>query len=263
MAVRINRPITLALRDLKTSIWPGLTCISLPKVESAEEVRVRDETITKLERIRGLRPGSVQIAVVIETALGVIKAFEIARASPRIVTIGVGTEDLTREMGISATKEGQELWYSRSKVLMDAYAAGIQPMGIVGIEPFSWREPEKVYDAAVYSRKLGFKGCSSIHPAPIPYINKGFSIPEEEINYARRALEAFEEGVKEGTASVNLDERMVDIATAERCKIVLERAEAIEVMESKKAEALKDLSTIEERWRAAIEEAEKRESKAV
>jgi citrate lyase subunit beta/citryl-CoA lyase len=254
VAVRINRPIGRAAEDLEASVWPGLACVSLPKVESAEEVRVRDRVITDLERRRGLKPGTVQIAVAVETALGVIKAFEIASASPRIVTIGVGAEDLTQEMGVQTTGEGQELWYARSKVLMDAYAAGIQPMGLVGVEPFTWREPEKAYDAAVNSRKLGYKGAQSIHPAPIPYLNEGFSIPAEEADYMRRALEAFEEGVKKGTASVNVDGRMIDVASAERCRRILERARAITVMDSKKKEALMDPDALEERLRAAIDE---------
>ncbi len=254
VAVRINRPISQATEDLEASVWPGLACVSLPKVESAEEVRVRDGIISDLERRRGLKPGTVQIAVAVETALGVIRAFEIASASPRIVTIGVGAEDLTQEMGVQTTGEGQELWYARSKVLMDAYAAGVQPMGLVGVEPFTWREPEKAYDAAVNSRKLGYKGAQSIHPAPIPYLNEGFSVPAEEADYMRRALEAFEEGIRKGTASVNVDGRMIDVASAERCRRILKRADAIAAMDRRKNEALKDPDALEERLRAAIDE---------
>lgn len=252
VAVRINRPITQAIKDLEASIWPGLICISLPKVESAAEVLKRVEIITDLERKRGLGLGTTQIAVAVETALGVIKAYEIASASPRIVTIGVGAEDLTQEMGVPTTIEGHELWYARSKVLMDAYAAGIQPMGLVGVEPFTWREPEKAYDAAVNSRKLGFKGAQSIHPAPIPYLNRGFSIPDEEVEYMRKALEAFEDGVRRGTASVNLNGRMIDVATAERCKKILERANAIADVERRKNKVLKDPDALEEKLRASI-----------
>jgi citrate lyase subunit beta/citryl-CoA lyase len=255
VAVRINRPIDQAKADLEASVWPGLTCVSLPKVESADEVRIRDEIITELEKKRGIAAGTVQIAVAVETSLGVIRAFEIASASPRIVTIGVGAEDLTQEMGVQTTVDGRELWYARSKVLTDAYAAGIQPMGLVGVEPFTWREPEKAYDAAVNSRRLGYKGAQSIHPAPIPYLNEGFSIPAEEAGFMGRALEAFEEGLRQGTASVNIDGRMIDIASAERCRKVLERADAIADLQRRKDEALQDPDSMEERLRAAIDEA--------
>lgn len=254
VAVRINRPIDHATEDLDASVWPGLACVAIPKVESAQEVQARDGIISDLERRRGMEAGTVQMAVAVETALGVVRAFEIASASPRIVTIGVGAEDLTQEMGVQTTGEGRELWYARSKVLTDAYAAGVQPMGLVGVEPFTWREPEKAYGAAVNSRKLGYKGAQSIHPAPIPYLNDGFSILPEEVAHMRRALEAFEEGVKSGTASVNVDGRMIDIASAERCRRVLTRADAIADVDRRKDEALRDPNSLEEKLRAAIDE---------
>jgi citrate lyase subunit beta/citryl-CoA lyase len=252
VAVRINAPLDQAIRDLESSIWSGLTCVAFPKVESGEEIRIRDRVMTDLEKKRGIEPGSVQIAVSVETAIGVVNAFEIVSASPRIVTIGVGAEDLTQEMGIHTSKSGQELWYSRSKVLMDAYAAGVQPMGLIGVEPFTWREPEKTYDAAVFSKNLGYKGAQSIHPAPIPYLNMGFSIPEIEVNQSIRELDFFEEGLKDGTASVNVDGRMIDIASAERCRKILERAAAIEKMDRRKNAALKDPDTLEKKLRNAI-----------
>ncbi len=252
IAVRINAPIKEAKMDLEASIWPGLTCVALPKAESGEEIRVRDKIITELETRRGIEVGSIQIAVAVETALGVVRAFEIASASSRVVTLGVGAEDLTQEMGVQTTKEGQELWYARSKVLMDAYAAGVQPMGLVGVEPFTWREPEKALDAAINSRRLGYKGAQSIHPAPIPYLNQGFSIPSAEVLQMRKELDAFEAGLLEGTASVNVDGRMIDIASAERCRRILERADAVDAMDRRKNEALKDPECVEEMLRAAI-----------
>lgn len=253
VVVRINRPIHQATLDLEASVWPGLTCVALPKVESAEEVRVRSGMIEELERRRGIEAGTVQIAVAVETALGVVRGFEIASASPRIVTIQVGAEDLTQEMGVQTSAEGRELWYARSKILTDAYAAGVQPLGLMGVEPFTWREPEKAYDAAVNSRGLGFKGAQSVHPAPIPFLNQGFSVPHEEAVFMRGALEAFEKGLEEGTASVNVDGRMIDIASAERCRKVLVRADAIAEMEERKREAMEDPEALERRLRDAVE----------
>jgi citrate lyase subunit beta / citryl-CoA lyase len=239
VSVRINSPIEEAKKDLDASIWPGLTCVALPKVESAEYVKHIDNLITEFEYERGVPGGAVQISLAVETALGVIKAFELASSSSRIVSLGIGAEDLTQEMGVQTSKNGEELWYARSKILMDAYAAGVQPMGIIGVEPFIWREPEKYFEAAVNSRKLGFMGAQSIHPAPIPYLNQGFSIPESEVAQMRKELAAFEAGLKQRTASVNVDGRMIDIASAERCRKVLERADAIADMEERKHVALK------------------------
>ena len=75
----------------------------------------------------------------------------------------------------------------------------------------------------------------------------------KEVEEMRRALEAFEEGAKKGTSSVNVDGRMIDVASAERCMKILERAQAIAVMNNKKKEALKNPDTLEERLRAAID----------
>ena len=253
VAVRINRPIQQATLDLEASVWPSLACVALPKVESAEEVRVRSVMIGELERRRGIEAGTVRIAVAVETALGVVRGFEIASASPRIVTIQVGAEDLTQEMGVQASAGGRELWYARSKILTDAYAAGVQPLGLVGVEPFTWREPEKAYDAAVNSRGLGYKGAQSIHPAPIPFLNRGFSVSREEAAFMGRALEAFEVGLEEGTASVSVDGRMIDIASAERCRRVLARVDAIAGMDERKRGAMEDPEALEQRLRAEIE----------
>jgi citrate lyase subunit beta/citryl-CoA lyase len=167
--------------------------------------------------------------------------------------MSLGSEDLTGEMGVQTTSMGDELLYARSKVMTDAFAAGVQPMGLVGVDPFTWGDPEKIYEAAVKSRKLGFKGALSIHPGPISSLNRGYSIPSEEVDYMMRALTAFEEGVRRGTASVEVDGRMIDIATAERCRKVMERATAIEKKEKRKSEALRDQDALEERLRLSIE----------
>jgi citrate lyase subunit beta/citryl-CoA lyase len=253
IAVRINQPLDMAKADLEASIWPGLTCVTLPKVESMDEVLIRDKIITELEKRRGIKVRTTQLAVTVETPLGVVKAFEIASASPRIVTIQVGAEDLTQEMGIKTSESGKELWYTRSKVLIDAYAAGIHPLGIIGVDPFSWKDPEKIFSAAVNSRMLGFIGAQSIHPAPIPHLNRGFSIPDEEVADMKRALKAFEDGVAKGTASVNVNGRMIDIASAERCRKVLFRANAISKMEKRKEDALMNPDYLEEKLKSNIE----------
>jgi citrate lyase subunit beta/citryl-CoA lyase len=252
ISVRINAPIDQATRDLEASVWPGLTCVALPKVESGEDVRIRERIITDLEKKRGIEPGTIQLAIAVETAIGVVKAYEIASSSPRIVSIGVGAEDLTQEMGVQTSKSGQELWYARSKVLMDAYAAGVQPIGLVGVEPFTWREPEKALNAAINSRNLGYKGAQSIHPAPVPYLNTGFSIPESDLTRSRKELDAFEEGLKKGIASINVDGRMIDIASAERCRKIIERFKSIEYIEKRKTEAMKNPTLVEEKLRKAI-----------
>ncbi|MFC1803968.1 aldolase/citrate lyase family protein, partial [Thermoproteota archaeon] len=85
----------------------------------------------------GLKNGTVQLAIAVESAHGVIRAYEIASSSSRIVTLSVGAEDLTQQIGVQISTEGYELWYARSKIIMDANAAGVQPLGLVGVDPFA------------------------------------------------------------------------------------------------------------------------------
>jgi citrate lyase subunit beta/citryl-CoA lyase len=252
VSVRVNQPIDQAVKDLEASIWPGLTCVHLPKIENIDEVLKREKLISDLETRRKIPLGTVQLAIAVESALGIIRAYEIASSSSRIVTLSVGSEDLTQQIGVQTSIEGYELWYARSKIIIDANAAGVQPLGLVGVDPFAWREPEKIRDAAEKSRNLGFKGALSVHPVPIPYLNEGFSVPEQEASFMKRALEVFEDGLKKGIASVNLDGRMIDIASAERCKKIMHRVNAISELETRKKEALKNPDSLEEKLRERI-----------
>ena len=80
--VRINHDTVEA--DLEGVVWPGLKRVKYPKTEQASEVRLIDEFISRLERERGITPGSIEIDCGIETALGTANVFEIASASPRV-----------------------------------------------------------------------------------------------------------------------------------------------------------------------------------
>lgn len=92
--------------------------------------------------------------------------------------------------------------------------------------------------AASRARQLGCEGASCIHPAQVEVLNRVFSPDPAKVEYARRAVKAFEEGLNRGTASVNLDGKMVDIPVYNRARLILERAEAIAEVERRKTEAL-------------------------
>ncbi len=88
------------------------------------------------------------------------------------------------------------------------------------------------------AKLMGFQGKMVIHPDQVNPVNEVFSPSESEVTYARRVVEAFEEGLKKGTASVNLDGKMVDIPVYNRAKQILEHVEAISVVERRKVAAL-------------------------
>ena len=88
--------------DVPAAVLPGVTQINFPKAETAEQIKNLDELITKMERLRGIRPGTVRIGATVETTLGVANSYEIASASPRIDSFGPGTGyDMSMDMGMS------------------------------------------------------------------------------------------------------------------------------------------------------------------
>jgi citrate lyase subunit beta/citryl-CoA lyase len=240
VGVRINKDPSWLPLDVEASVYPGLDGITLPKTESAEEVRNLEALVENLERQRGIKPGHIKFSILIESPRGLLKAQEIAIASPRIESMTVGMEDYCLELGVEPSPDGLEIFYPVSWVVTVCKAAGIRPMGLLGsIAVF--RDLQGFEQAAARARQVGCEGASCIHPDQVPVLNQVFSPPPEKVEYARRAVEAFEEGVRRGTASVNMDGKMVDIPVYNRSKLILQGAEAIAAVEQRKAEALKRL----------------------
>lgn len=237
VGVRINKDVSLLSLDVEASVYPGMDCITLPKTESAEEVRNLEALVEKLERARGIKPGHIQFSILIESPRGLLKAQEIAAASPRIESMTIGMEDYCLELGVEPSPDGLEIFYPVSKVVTVCKAAGIRPMGLLG-SIAGFRDLPAFELAASRARQVGCEGASCIHPDQVAVLNRVFSPPPEKVEYARRAVQAFEEGVRQGTASVNMDGKMVDIPVYNRSKLILQRSEAIAAVERRKAEAL-------------------------
>lgn len=240
VGVRINKDPSMLPLDIEASVYPGLDGIILPKAESAEEVRNLEARVEKLERGRGIRPGHITFSVLVETPRGVLKAQEIAVASPRIESMSIGMEDYCLELGVEPSPDGLEIFYPLAWIVTVCKAWGIRPLGLLG-SIAGFRDLQAFEQAASKARQLGCEGASCIHPDQVTVLNRVFSPPPEKVEYARHAVEVFEEGVRKGTASVNLDGKMVDLPVYNRSKLILQRAEAIAAVERRKAEALAKL----------------------
>ncbi|MGE3909624.1 MAG: CoA ester lyase [Chloroflexota bacterium] len=235
--VRINKPFHLAVPDLDAAIWPGLTGIVFPKVESPVEVQIIDRLIAEREMARGLPVGSIDVSILVESALGVQYMSEIACASPRIVALSLGAEDFTRDIGVQPSVEGEEQAYGKGMVIVAARLAGIQPQGLSStLANFS--DLEGLARSASRAQRLGFKGASCIHPAQVPVLNRCFAPTEEEVDYAGRVIEVYEETEAAGRASVSLDGKMIDIPIVDRARTLIARAEAIAAREARTLAAL-------------------------
>jgi citrate lyase subunit beta/citryl-CoA lyase len=214
--------------DLAAVVCPELSGVCLPKVDSAQDIRDVDVLIREQELERGVKPGSLALIPTIESARGVLRCEEICRASTRLTAITLGADDYTADLGVHRTREGRELDYARQVMAVCARAADILALDT----PFAdFRDEEGLVRESEWVRSLGFRGKYLIHPGQIGPVNRVFRPSEEEVAYARRVVEAFEEAVARGHAAVQVDGRMVDTPVAKRARALIELAEAIEARE--------------------------------
>ena len=215
--------------DIKAVVCSGLTGVVLPKSESAEDIHKADTLVADAEKETGMERGSTQILALVETPMGIINAYEIASASSRVLGIALGAEDYTLEMGITRTKEGDEIYYPRMVISLACHAAGVLAVDSVYTDV---RDTEGLIKETRVTKQMGFQGKQVIHPDQIEPVNKAFVPSEEEITHAQGVVEAYEAAVSEGKASTSLDGRMVDAPVAKRARKLLALAESITKNES-------------------------------
>ena len=235
--VRVNNDPALLADDIDAAVHPGLDGLSIPKAESGQQIREIVARIERLERDRGLPPGHLRLSLALETPRGLLAAEEIARSSDRIATMSVGVEDYCLELGVEPSPEGIELMYPVAHLVMICKAVGVQPTGLVG-SIAGFRDLPVFEAAAQRARQLGCEGAGCIHPDQVTVLNRVFTPDAGKVAAARRVVEAFEDGVRRGTASVNVDGKMVDVPVYKRAQVLLARAHAVEATERRKAEAL-------------------------
>ena len=235
--VRVNNDPALLADDIEASVHPGLDGLSIPKAESADQIRDIVARIARLESERGLPRGHLRLSLAVETPRGFLALQEIARSSDRIATMSIGVEDFCLELGVEPSADGLELMYPVARLVTVCKAVGVQPTGLVG-SIAGFRDLATFERAAVRARQLGCEGAGCIHPDQVTVLNRVFTPDRGRVEHARRVVDVFEEGVRMGTASVNLDGAMVDVPVYRRAQVLLARARAVEETERRKAEAL-------------------------
>ena len=229
--VRVNGTYSGLLEgDCDFIVQKGLDGIMIPKVESAKDVTDTEKIIEKLEKERGIEPGSIVLIPTLETAKGIVNVYEIATASKRNVAIGFGAVDFTRDLGTTLSKEGSELFYARSKTSIAARAAGIQALDTVFID---LADSEGLIKDAERGKQLGFKGKFLIHPNQIEPVNRVFSPSEKEVEYAKKVVKAMKEAEAKGLGATSFEGRMIDIAVMRQAEDLVSLAESIAKKETK------------------------------
>jgi citrate lyase subunit beta / citryl-CoA lyase len=216
--------------DLSAIVCAGLTGLLPPKVETVDDVQQLDTLLAHFEHREGMMPGSIELIPTLETAKGIRNTYDIALASPRVASIAGGAGkggDTNRSLGYRWTREGTETLFIRSKVLLDARAAGIEYPLVASW--FDVGDLDGLIADAQRNRQLGFSGMLLIHPSHVAPINQIFTPSAEELAYYKGLLEAMRAAEAQGTAAVTYQGTMVDIAMVRTAEQVLEFARAVGV----------------------------------
>ena len=223
--VRINSVDTPYWQaDLEALLPERPDMILLPKASTVREVQIADEYMGQVEERLGLERNAVALMPLIETALGVENAFAIASCSQRVQALFLGAEDLTADLQCKRTKEGREIEYARTRLVMAARAAGID----VYDTPFTdVNDDEGIETDALTAKGLGFTGKSSISPRHVEVINRVFSPSLAEIRYAYEVMDVIALAKRQGKGAVSLHGKMVDAPIVARARRTIEMAQAL------------------------------------
>ena len=222
--VRINAPLALAVDDVRAAVVPGVDGLIITKARGPHHIQLLDELVTDCEVAAGLPPGRLWFQVLVEGPEALPHAEAIARASPRIVALGLGAEDFATALGAEPSEEA--LATARSLTLYAARAAGVMPLGLTGTLA-GFGDIAAFEAMAERSRRLGFVGAACINPAQVAPLNRAFTPGEAEVALARRIIAADAEARAEGRGAVALDGRMIDVPVVRRAEALLARAAAI------------------------------------
>lgn len=222
--VRVNAFSTgLLAQDLAAVVQPGLDVVLLPKAERIDEITSVAAMIERNEIIHGMRRGTAEIVPMIESALGVVRCYELLKASARVSGSCIGTArdgDLQSDLGCAWSPEGTELLYARSKVLLDTRAAGSHLQPLDGVYSDLEDETGLIADTRL-SARLGYTGRTVIHPKQIEPVRKAYAVPDAEADYYRKVVSEFEAAEKSGAAAIVVNGKLVDYAMYQRAQRVL------------------------------------------
>ena len=250
ISVRINGLDTHYMyRDVVDVLEQGgerLDLIMIPKVGTAQDVYAVDMLVTQIEdKIK--RKKKIGFEMIIETALGMQNVYEIATASKRneslhfgiadyaastkAKTTGIGTQNPKYSVLTDPDSKGNrqivwdDMWhYPLSRMVIAARAAGLRPVD----GPFGEiKDPEAYESSANRAAVLGCEGKWAIHPSQIDLANKIFTPPKEEVDKAKRILEAMKEAQKQGKGAASLDGRLIDLASVRQAEVMVQKAELI------------------------------------
>ncbi len=234
VVVRINRPLSMAVRDIEASVGANVDGIAVTKVHGADHLKMLDELVSELETSRGLPVGHTRFIAMVETPAAFFRMPEIATAIDRLAAMNIGGEDFALENGMAPIEETLQM--PKQQMIFAARAGGIMPLGfIASVAGFGdWDGFRKMVRR---SSQFGFMGAGCIHPGQVPIVNEEYTPGAADLAFARRVIEENVTAEAAGRASFALEGKMIDIPVVMRARRLLERSAAIEAREAAKRTA--------------------------
>jgi citrate lyase subunit beta/citryl-CoA lyase len=225
VAVRINRPLRLAIPDIEAAVRPGLSALFITKTEGAQHLKLLDEAVSDLERERGMAVGGIGFGAMIEHPRALAHIHEIAEHGPRVIAMMLGGEDFALETG--SIPGGETLELPKRLVAFAAQAHGVPMIGILGTVA-DYSDAAAYKKSAEQARRFGFAGGTCVHPGLVQALNEAFTPSADEVAHARKLIAADEQAAAEGRGSFSVDGKMIDIPVIDRARRLLQRHDAIE-----------------------------------
>lgn len=224
--IRVNATTTeFGFGDLLAVVRKGVDGLVVPKVEAADELKAVEWAVASLERERGLAIGGIDMIPIIETAKGIQNVAAIAAAGTRVKRIAFGAGDFTLDVNMTWTRGEGELLPHRSACVIASRAAGIEPpIDTVWVD---LKDGEGLAASTRAIKGLGFQGKLCIYPDQVPVVNEILSPTEAEVTWARKAVAAFAEAEKAGSASIQVDGKFIDYPIVYRAQKVIEIADRV------------------------------------
>jgi citrate lyase subunit beta / citryl-CoA lyase len=209
-----------------------LDSILIPKVQRPEDLHVAATLLNQTELSAGLEPGKIKIEGQIESARGLVSVDGIASATGRLMALHFGPGDFAASVRMPQTSigvldewdevyPGHRFHYAMQRIVVAARAADLRAVdGPVA----DYRDEDGLRKSCLLARSLGFDGKWCIHPAQIETVNEVFQPTEEETEWAKKVLKAYEEASAAGRGAITLDGQMIDAASIRMARNTLDQA---------------------------------------
>ena len=209
--------------DVRVCVAGGADGIRIAKCENAAMVHQVDEAVTAAEKEFGVEVGRTMLMAALESPLGIMNAYEIVTASPRMFGCAISGGDFRKSMHVQIQRDGVEMMVARGQMLLAARAAGVQCFDTMfpNIDDMDGFKAE-----VIQNHKMGFDGKSIVNPKQIAFVHETFAPTEKEIAYAEKLVRGCQAQADAGIGVYTVDGKMVDIPFFEDAKRIIALAKA-------------------------------------